>query len=449
MDLIRSSFKNIVSEMKEKRDKAILGYQALREIPSSLADKRSLFQGIKEEIWKGINTKTLDGQLSFLDSDEGDSDGEDMSPSAKFHEASKSYKDILSKSKLANISTISLKTSVVVVEKGKEYRGEVCFVDEDNDKVYLKGITSESNVKNVINASKKKGKPDNIIREKGSVYIERYDGSIDKLKGFRYNMARTDPQWISKFIKKNRPYKLPIFINTHVFEAIVARLIAKDWAGPTVELLDFTSSLMDNAAEEFIEDITRVKSFPYLVSHLKAKASEVVEYLKGNTKNKINEFIKREQVPYTQNHYLFENVCKLRSESLMEEVLSSLPKTSGSSDGDETVPVNPTSLASTLKNIFKRNQEKSVDEHMAEEMQHALDSYGKVALKRFIDNVPMICIEIMQNFADRMNGMLSEITDEEIERLMVAPPILIDTKNNLKRKGDTLDKGIATIRGLI
>lgn len=28
----------------------------------------------------------------------------------------------------------------------------------------------------------------------------------------------------------------------------------------------------------------------------------------------------------------------------------------------------------------------------------AMNAYGKVALKRFINNIPMICIEIMQDF---------------------------------------------------
>lgn len=86
---------------------------------------------------------------------------------------------------------------------------------------------------------------------------------------------------------------------------------------------------------------------------------------------------------------------------------------------------------------------------MAEEMQHTLNSYGKVALKRFIDNVPMICIAIMQNLANRMNDILSEVTDKEIEHLVMAPPDIVDTMNTLKRKADTLDKGIVTIRGLI
>ncbi|KAL3788160.1 hypothetical protein ACHAW5_006608 [Stephanodiscus triporus] len=85
---------------------------------------------------------------------------------------------------------------------------------------------------------------------------------------------------------------------------------------------------------------------------------------------------------------------------------------------------------------------------MAEEMQHALSSYGKVAFKRFIDIVPMICIEIMQKFPDKIDGVLSKTTDEEIERIVVAPSNVISARNTLKRKVDTLEKGIVALREL-
>jgi hypothetical protein len=55
---------------------------------------------------------------------------------------------------------------------------------------------------------------------------------------------------------------------------------------------------------------------------------------------------------------------------------------------------------------------------MAEEIQHALNEYGKIALKRMIDNIPMICVEIMQEFPKRINEALSKVSDEEIDRLL-------------------------------
>jgi hypothetical protein len=126
----------------------------------------------------------------------------------------------------------------------------------------------------------------------------------------------------------------------------------------------------------------------------------------------------------------------------MDEVLSALPAR------EEDIEVDPATLAATVTNIFKRNQERSVDDHMAEEMQHALNSYGKVAIKRFIDSVPMICmVEIMQKFPDRMNAALLNVTDDEIERIVVAPQNIRSKRDSLKREIDTLEKGLVALRG--
>jgi hypothetical protein len=261
------------------------------------------------------------------------------------------------------------------------------------------------------------------------------------IQSFKRTLVRPDPEWISDFIKWNRPYKLPIFIDPDVFNAIVVNLIEKEWVKPGTDLLESTSELMGIIAEEFILEAKLIASFHLFKSFLTAKASKVVEDLTIEARQRIEEFVTREKVPYTQNHYIFENLCKLRTQRLMDEVLSALPA------GEEDVEVDPITLAAAVTNIFKRNQERSVDDHMAEEMQHALNSYGKVAMKRFIDAVPMICVEILQKFPDRMNAALLDVTDNEIERIVVAPQNIISKRDSLKKEIDTLEKGLVALRG--
>ena len=130
MDLIRSSFKGIEHDLKAQRDEASMAYQELGKVPINLSDKRSLFQSMKEEIWKGISSKTLDGRLSLHC-------GSQMIPSAKFHEESKSFQDALNSSKLANISKVAVGSKVIVINDQKEVFGKVMYMDE-KDKVYLK-----------------------------------------------------------------------------------------------------------------------------------------------------------------------------------------------------------------------------------------------------------------------------------------------------------------------
>ena len=437
MDMIRSSFKGITRDLKNKQEEAMKEYKLLGEIPSILSEKRALLRGIKDHIWKSIGTNVLSGHIDSL---RGSSD---MRPSAKFLDASQRYQNSLNSSKLATVSDV-VEGTIVIVPTEKIFRDEVCFVDFENDKLYLKNNVEVVEVDANTYPSMKclmTNKPGNVIRCEAGVFIEREDQVVDKLKAFERKLVRPDPEWISVLIQQNRPYKLPVFINTDVFEAIVADLIENEWGPPTMDLLDFTSELMDNAAEQFIKQIERMKSFPLMESFLVGKASETVGSLKKIATTKVQDFIKREKVPYLQNHYLFENLCKLRSERLMDEVLSSI----SGNYGNETISVHPSSLVSMIKNIFERNQKRSIDDHMVEEMQNALNSYGKVALKRFIDNVPMICVEIMQNFADELNDALSEITDEEINRIVVAPSGVIQKRDKLKRKCDVLEKGILAL----
>lgn len=431
MNMIRSSFKSIKQELKAKRDKAALAYQELGKLPSNLSEKRFLFQRIKEEISNGISSITLGGRICSTQNDRK------MRPSAEFQLNANSYQTSLNSSKLARISETVVGSKVIVLDDECEVHGEVVFIN-DNDDVFIKQVVDDPT--SSIEAAVWKKPGELFTTSDGSVYHVKQDNTAERLKPIARTFVRPDPKWISDFIRWNRSCKLPIFIDPDVFNAIVVNVIENEWVRPGTDLLESTSELMGIIAEEFILEAKLIASFPLLKSFLTAKASMVIEDLTKEARKRIDEFVTREKMPYTQNHYIFENLCKLRTQRLMDEVLSALPA------GEKTV--NPAKLAAAVTNIFKRNQERSVDDHMAEEMQHALNSYGKVAIKRFIDSVPMICIEIMQKFPDRMNAALLYVTDIEIERIVVAPQNIISTRDSLKREIDALEKGLVALRDL-
>jgi hypothetical protein len=144
---------------------------------------------------------------------------------------------------------------------------------------------------------------------------------------------------------------LPIFINTHVFESIIANCIDDQWSKPAFGLLQFTSKLMEAASEKFIASMKEIKALTRLRTFLTSKSCEVIESLEKETKRKLDDFIQREKVPYTQDHYLFENISKLRSQRLMDEVMDALRATKGTDKEEETI-----------RNVFERNQKRSVDD---------------------------------------------------------------------------------------
>lgn len=89
-----------------------------------------------------------------------------------------------------------------------------------------------------------------------------------------------------------------------------------------------------------------------------------------------------------------------------------------------------------------------MDDHMAEEMQNALDAYSKVALKTVADEVPKICRAIMLSYSDLLKKAFFEVLDTEIDRLVVAPMDIVAKMQMLERKLKTLDEGIAAIKQL-
>lgn len=278
------------------------------------------------------------------------------------------------------------------------------------------------------------------LRDPDRVCIERSNGTFDILSPIPRSSVRADPQWLCDRIQHNRPYSLPIFIDTRVFDSIVAEFIGNQWTKPSLDLLELTSKYMDSAAKQFIMQIKGIKSVPKLASFLDNKSTEAIKELQKDTERKLLEFVNREKVPYTQDHYLYENLSKLRSQRLMDEVMQVIEGTGSNENA---------AVSTAVRNVFERNQKKSVDEHMAEEMQHALNAYGKVAFKRFTDTVPMICIEIMQLFPKKLHEYLSDITDEEIERTVSAPPGVLSRMKTLKEEVEVLGKNIKSIQSLM
>eukprot|EP00980_Cylindrotheca_fusiformis_P005433 scaffold1157_cov122-Cylindrotheca_fusiformis.AAC.25 len=430
MSLIRTSFNDIVAEIKTKRDEAVLGRSRLGDIPTEFLAKRALFRSVKDEFYKTIGPLVLEGHVLL-----GKDSGYKMKPSAEFHQACDQLKTTLESSRLANVSDVAVGVDVIVFLDGKEYKGKVAYVKNCN--AYLKTITDGDAWDKAD-----RGKEEGEVFEENSDILMIFDSSkCIKLRPIPLDKIRRDPEWIKKLIEENRPYELPIFINTSVFNGIVWNLVREDWREPSLRLLDHTAGLMEMAADKYIKTIEEIESLEHFRHFLMSKSSELVEDLKETAKAKVLALVDRERKPYTQNHYLFENLAKLQSKRLMDELITML-------GSDEEGNMERSAVISIVKNVFERNQGSSMDDHMAEAMQHALNAYGKVTLKRFIDVIPMICIEVMQDFPGRINDILSSVLDEEIEKLIVAPPEKVRAMKEYDRKIETLDKSIAAIKEL-
>lgn len=277
-----------------------------------------------------------------------------------------------------------------------------------------------------------------IWEEDGDVLQAKTKLTCKKLFKWQKEDVRADPEWIKELITRNRPYSLPVFVNSELFEMIVSNFIEDQWTEPSLKLVDKLSSLILQTIHSQLSEDNKLQRFPKLLFFLKRKVEDVIDELTSATRKKVLHFIKSEKIPYSQDHYLFENITRMRSKYLKLE----LQRLIRASDKDGNIA---TKVAlQIIQGSFERNQKKSVDDHMAEEMMHVLNAYGKVALKRFCDSIPMLCGEgQLHSFTDRINEVLSMITDEELGKLLSAPPDEQVRRQNLKRKLKTLERGMA------
>ena len=115
-----------------------------------------------------------------------------------------------------------------------------------------------------------------------------------------------------------------------------------------------------------------------------------------------------------------------------QEIFKQIETAMGLEHARRNETMDKVAIKTIIKAIYKQNQEKSLDEHMVQDMQYALDAYGKVALKRFIDCVPMKCWGMFRGFPSKAETLFTEFGDEDLRRHLVA-------RSDVRRKIDALE----------
>lgn len=442
MRLIRSSFESIIAEIKSEREKALQARARLGVVPTDLGQKIVLFRQVKDDYYHDIGPLMLGGGGNSNHKSLSTSDTQQRKPSADFLLASKEFMTDLDGSRLSTIADISVGTTVVALVNGQEIKDRVCNIR--GDQVYLERVVSSS--RNTFIP----------MLDPTSSLSSSFRGKCDdeatllKYKSIHKNLVRRDSTWIQKIIEDRRPYKLPVFASTDAFEDIVSRLLDEDWRLPSIKLLQKASQIMKKTASDYVASIPSIESLSEFRAYLQMISAETIDKLTEEAKVKIVDFIRREQTPYTQDEDLIRNLNTLRTKRLKDEILTMMDVEMVTSlwedsDNSETIAKR---LHELVTEVFDRNNSRELDDHMAEEMQHILNSYGKIARKRFIDGIPMICVEIMQEFPKRINEALSEVTDDVIDSMIVPQPEKIRAMLEYDRKIEAFSNGIAAIRTL-
>jgi hypothetical protein len=153
----------------------------------------------------------------------------------------------------------------------------------------------------------------------------------------------------------------------------------------------------------------QVKQISLLLVFLEDQISLKLTSIYQRTTTDLENLLDMNKSPFTQNHYLFENIQKQRNQPLKRKLIMMLENNKG--DSAATVAI--------VKAAFDETSKMDMDDHVASEMQIFLDSYGKVAAKRIIDEVPMLLIKQTNIICDVIRSIINEVSDDQLKELMM------------------------------
>ena len=243
--------------------------------------------------------------------------------------------------------------------------------------------------------------------------------------------VRTDPAWLKELIVDNQNNDLPCFLSAALFNSIIRSYVVEDWVPLCEDLMEDAKNRISKIAFDAFSESIPSSRYATLGHFARGLIQNTLESTAPAMEAKVSSALDMDCNPYTQNHYLFENINKKRNDRIKHRVLNAL-----GGDGDIT----RSGARDMMMSIFDSNQRMSMQDHVAQEMEIALDSYGKVAAKRVIDNVPMHVQAFIRDFLIKLEEAFSSVTDEKLSEIIFDEPSFKAKYKNAKSKFEKLKK---------
>lgn len=409
IEIFKATIPVIMKEIKSQMEDSKKELDALGEDCSTPANRRKIFEKMKRDVLDQFDA-ALQGRVQDAWTDK---DG--FSLRARLLKLFDDFGDAIHQTKLANYEKPNENDLVMMtegVEGGVGVIGELLAIKKLNDGTSV-GIIHPVDERT------------DIFYDPPTAYLADYskvtpkehvEGDVYFVGGIYFNMRnkRTYKQVpltsvvayhgndLRSMFEKTRCHGLPIFINSFVFDKIITELVNEEWKPLVEELQDSVASLFN----EFIEWVVRTQTPKYqdrLQAWVAKVLSDRVEEVYKDCDSFLKEKVENEISAYTNNHYLFENLIKLRTEPLLQSL-----KRAQNSNGFVAV--------STIEAYFAMNQKLGCTEHAARELQTMVSAYGKVAGKRIADSIPQtidnrVRTKLDKHIREAMNALDSDLED--------------------------------------
>lgn len=386
-----------------------------------------------------------------------------LSAAALLHEACADFMAKIRQGSLATIQRVVEGAHVLVTSRqGGTVRGEVvhldtdfCCVDyideKDAQSVVLFEATQQTSLESV--------EENDVWSDGNNIYVARANHMFDTLRKIPLGCTRTDPSWLKERMAEHRTDDLACFLNVDVFQNIVQDFIEVDWRPHCLAFLEALRSILHPAVQgawQATLSHCSVRRYPSLQAFVLRECERVETDLLQNAKQQVESHLRVEQHPYTQDDLLFRNLAAARQQSLRQELEvalgldgnnTSLPSTAVGSMMQPKA-LSTAAIAEIIDDVFARHESRSVEDHLAAEMEMVLASYGQIATRRVIDRTPMIGWEVFRSLTMSLQDCLWSVTDDKLAECFREETDLVRQYERLTRQEENLRKAISIFQGV-
>jgi Dynamin GTPase effector domain len=376
-------------------------------------------------------------------------------PAARLHQACAAFKSAIHEGAWAQMRVIHEGGAVLVqAARGNLVAGEVVHVDDAFccvDYVQEADRTSDVLFEQVnqtlshIQSPQHEDWEENDVWSDGTkVYIGRSQHSFDTLRKIPLHKVRPDPSWLKEQMTAHRTEDLACFLNIDVFKSLVSDFIDKDWKPPCKVLLDTTRAIVDEVVHTAVQDTwsTSHERYPQMQSLVSRICRQAALDLWMQAQEQVEAQLLVEQHPYTQDDTLMADLAVLRQEQLQRDLHTALRL------DQEGVVYDTQALQTILSSVFNKHQHKPVEDQLAEEMELVLDSYGKVATRRILDRIPMICWQVFRSLHNKVQDALWNVPESSINDCMVESSDFQQKFDTLKKELEDVSKALAILESI-
>jgi len=437
MKMIRETIPGILDEIRQRQQLASEIVSSMGKLCLTTADKRRYFHEFCQSY-----------MLNLKASLSGKGRSGSRSAAAHLHDECTKFMEAIREGSLGTIKSIVDGAQVIVTTAKGDVRGEVVHVGKGFacvDFIDDKDRTTDALFDYVGYLAKANLEVDDVWSDGSKVYIARTESTFDLLKNINLNRIRTDPSWLIEKIADNRTDDLACFLNVEIFKRIVADFVDRDWKPHCALLVEQTSGIVMTAVSESLEKTCTdsMERFPKLKVLVKNLSEKAAKSLLHSARQQVTSHLQIEKHPYTQDQILFESIAAARHCALKRELEVSLKL-------DQEGGVFDTgAIKSIVDGVFERNRRKSVEQHMAEDMEIVLESYGKVATKRVIDRTPMICWEIFRSLSNTVQESLWEVTENELNESLQDTSEFEKKHKELSEELEEMNKALNIFQSLL